>query len=73
MATTVARDSFARGEYKRFCGPDRTLLTDHRCDWCGQIRKRLFSYVWWSDDKREPMDDNGTWFCNLDCHRCYHD
>jgi hypothetical protein len=72
MATTVGRDPFARGEYKRFVQGNRSwTYGEWGCDWCGCKPARLYSYVWWPDDKPEPMDDNGGWFCNLDCFQTY--
>jgi hypothetical protein len=79
MATTVRRDPFVRGEYKRFVQGNRSwiygqcdrLHLNWGCDWCGQKPARLYSYVWWADDKPEPMDDSGRWFCNLSCFETY--
>ncbi len=68
MTTTVGRDPEARGEYKRFFKTTRNL---NNCDWCGTYRKVLYSYVWWADDKREPVLNSGHWFCNLECHNNY--
>lgn len=68
--TTIHRDPFARGEYKRFCTTN-TVIPLHSCRWCGQTPKRLYSYVWWSDARDEPWDDSGKWFCNLQCFHAY--
>ncbi len=68
MATTVGRDPFARGEYKRF---SEATHGRSNCGWCGTYPKVLYSYVWWADDRREPTDDSGKWFCNLECHNNY--
>jgi hypothetical protein len=74
MSTTVNRDPFARGDYKRFILGNRSLTyTPQACDWCGQTPPRLYSYVWWADDKPEPEEDSGYWFCNADCFHDYFD
>ena len=69
MAMTVRRDPFARGEYKRFCLDGGRYRV--KCDWCGQRKNRLFSYVWWSDDKPEPQEDSGEFFCDFSCFSSY--
>ncbi len=66
MATTVRRDCFARGEYKRF-----SKAGSDTCLWCGTSPRLLYAYVWWRDAKAEPRDDNGKWFCNLQCFEAY--
>jgi hypothetical protein len=63
----VARDPFARGEYER--------MTHYpgKCDWCGQHRKRLYSYRWVDDRVQQPSHSAGLpkQFCNLTCFRTY--
>jgi hypothetical protein len=69
---SVKRDPFARGEYKRFVQSNRSHVSNAwSCDWCGQKPDRLYSYVWWGDAKKEPQDDSGYWFCNLNCFQAY--
>ena len=67
MSTTVHRDPFARGAYRRFTlsNTDRA----HQCLWCGQKPRRLSSYVWERDDGQTIDHDNGEWFCTFDCFR----
>ena len=72
MADSIRHDPFARGAFKRTChGPGA-------CAWCGQERRRLFSYVWVSDgalDGQPSIFDrpqaNHT-ICNFDCFHSYH-
>jgi hypothetical protein len=64
----VQRDVFARGEYLRFTYANSTRSLS--CLWCGQKQKRLYSYVWWNDGKREP-EDNEQYFCNFGCFQAY--
>lgn len=58
----VRRDPFARVQYYRFCGTGE-------CANCGQNRDRVYSYVWWEDDKPKLPNyfDAEYWFCNLKC------
>ncbi len=72
MSMTVRREPFARGECKRFTTTNRHGDTwPTTCRFCGSVKKRMYSYVWWSDDKPEPRRDNDKWFCNIDCHDSY--
>jgi hypothetical protein len=48
MAHDVGRDPFARGAFRRECQPAG------KCAWCGQHRRRLYSYVWISGDCQSP-------------------
>lgn len=68
--TYVARDPFARGEYRReSAGPGS-------CSWCGQQRRVLYTYEWESDSgnigRRSGGPARGK-FCGLPCFRSYHD
>jgi hypothetical protein len=65
--SSVARNCFARGEYNRHsAGPGQ-------CHWCGQDRKRLYTYVWDKDaSSRRPDHSRSRPFCNLSCFRSYH-
>lgn len=64
--THVARDPFARGEYRReSAGPGS-------CSWCGQNRRVLYTYEWESDGGRRFGAARGK-FCGLPCFREYHD
>lgn len=68
MPITVKRDPFARGEYHRQAHQGGI------CRWCGQDRARLYSYVWWPDDRPEPGEvDHQTFerFCNLGCRDAF--
>jgi hypothetical protein len=67
MSVSVRHDAFARGAFERECvGPGE-------CHWCGDTRKRLFTYVWISDGSlsREPSIFNrhqsNHSFCNFQC------
>lgn len=62
----VARDPYARGEYHRRAeGPGQ-------CDWCGQVRKRLYSYTWEGDDNPGRGRRDSHRFCNRACHEQYY-
>lgn len=67
--TQVQHDPFARGAYNRTChGPGE-------CKWCGQERRRLFSYVWISDAQDRAnifaAQTGKRRFCNFDCFKSY--
>jgi hypothetical protein len=72
MPHSVRRDPFARGAFERAShGPGE-------CAWCGQKRKRVFTYVWLSDGAlggkpsifhRRQADHA---FCNFACFESYH-
>lgn len=64
MAKYVRRDPFARGEYRRDCWPNGP------CKWCGQQRKRVYSYTWIEDDKPRTQLSSET-FCDLNCFDAY--
>jgi len=68
-STTVERDPFARGEYRRFTIPNRDGRES--CDWCGQSPRRLYSYVWENDGSREAIAPDKHRFCNAGCRRAY--
>ncbi len=66
MATTVGRDPFARGEYRRIC-----VSNTHQkvtCKWCGSTPKRLYAYAWQNDDSPRSWESN-KFFCNLNCYK----
>lgn len=71
--TSVARDPFARGEYRR--QSEATSETHATCAWCGQQPRTLYRYAWADDShaSRHPLGHYRlSWsapFCNLDCHR----
>jgi len=65
MATTVARDPFARGAYERQSAGRGT------CRWCGQERRVVFTYTWRSDDGSCASFLNERTYCNLECFRSY--
>jgi len=69
MSTTIARDPFARGAYRRWTHAN----TDRggRCHWCGEEPRRLFSYAW-EPDGREEASDYDWAFCNKQCRDAYH-
>lgn len=67
MATTVRHDPFARGEYRRECAGAGT------CAWCGQARKRVYTYTWEEDSSsRRARYTDRRQFCNLECFDSYH-
>jgi len=72
MAHEVGRDGFARGALGRACHPAG------KCQWCGQQRTRLFSYVWVSDGSLagQPsivcVHQRKHGFCNFQCFESYH-
>ena len=72
MAHSVGRDPFARGEYERRC----IAQFRFKCAWCGQHRKRLYTYVWVPDDKAHHNTDsahcNAKPFCNFECFQSYY-
>ena len=68
-STTVERDPFARGEYRRFTIPNGDGLES--CDWCGQSPRRLYSYVWEDDGGRAAVAPDEHRFCNVGCRRSY--
>jgi hypothetical protein len=74
MSSRVARDPFARGEYARFCFSNTD--SDMSCDWCGQKPKRLYAYLWESDEamrRHTELDASGEkLFCNKQCFDSYH-
>lgn len=72
MPHSVRHDPFARGAFKRTCrGPGD-------CAWCGQKRKRVFTYVWVSDAALDGQPSifarhqANRVFCNFDCFHSYH-
>jgi hypothetical protein len=69
MAHTMRRDLFARGEYERVChGPVR-------CAWCGQTRRRVFTYVWARYDRTQfaaVEHRRAKTFGAFDCFTVYH-
>ncbi len=69
MAHLMRCDPFARGEYERVChGPGE-------CDWCGQKRPRIYSYVWVKDDRPQSTTADhrrATRFCAFDCFTSFH-
>lgn len=67
VGTTCQRDSFARGELVRFSSGG-----SGDCAWCGQTRKKVFSYVWWNDGRARPNRGHADhWFCGLDCMKAF--
>jgi hypothetical protein len=72
MAQTVRRDPFARGAFRRECKPDG------ECHWCGQHRRRLFTYIWVRDDSLCGRPGNShqhqarNAFCNFECFESSH-
>ena len=70
---TLQCNPFARGEYARFTfagvGPA------HECAWCGNKKRRLYAYIWWSDDHKSPSryDDGekANKFCDFSCFQSY--
>ena len=75
MATThVARDPFARGEYRReSTAGDLGWLGKVTCAWCGQHRRTLYTYTWEPDDRPDRNQSSDRYFCNLGCFRSYHE
>ena len=68
MTTYVRRDPFARGELRRDCHAE----AGQRCRWCGQRRRRLYSYTWESDARALcPFELSDKRFCNLGCADAY--
>jgi hypothetical protein len=72
MPHCVRHDPFARGGFKRKCrGPGD-------CAWCGQKRKRVFTYVWVSDGALDGQPNifirhqANHAFCNFSCFESYH-
>jgi hypothetical protein len=72
MSTLIKHDAFARASYKRTCKGPGT------CGWCGQRRKRVFTYIWVSDGAldgqpsifvRHQVDHA---FCNFDRFESFH-
>jgi hypothetical protein len=72
MAHSVHHDPFARGAFKR------TSLGSGECAWCGQKRKRVFTYAWVSDGALDGQPSvfvryQATHvFCNFACFEPYH-
>jgi hypothetical protein len=70
MPMSVGRDPFARGEYRRECQGPGT------CAWCGDKRRRVFTYVWINDDSHRPSIfaeyQRRHAFCNFACFLSYH-
>lgn len=62
---SVKRDPFARGEYIRTCRGAGT------CQWCGQQRKRVYSYHWEDNSARARLNPDGKTFCNFGCFQSY--
>jgi hypothetical protein len=66
----VRRDPFARGAFRRECKPDG------ECRWCGQHRRRLFTYVWVNDDSTRSSIFHQLQarnaFCNFECFDSSH-
>lgn len=65
----VGHDPFARGGFERTCkGPGE-------CHNCGQKLKRVYTYVWVSDDSGRPSIFNqhqaDHTFCSFDCFKSY--
>jgi hypothetical protein len=69
MALKMRRDPFARGEYERAChGPGE-------CEWCGQNRPRVFSYIWLPDGlslRARIERTRGRRFCCFSCFQAYY-
>jgi hypothetical protein len=72
MPHSVRHDPFARGAFKRTCrGPGE-------CTWCGQKRKRVFTYVWVSDGSLSGQPSifarhqANHVFCDFQCFKSYH-
>ena len=65
----VRRDPFARGDYRR-----TTHVDGKPCGWCGQCKRRMYSYEWESDDRPNPLRGscNPKVFCDFDCFVAYH-
>jgi len=70
MSTTIARDPFARGAYRRWTHANTARR--HRCRWCGAAPRRLVSYAWEPDDGWGEASDSDWWFCNKQCRDAYH-
>ncbi len=69
MPIAVGRNPFARGEYERTCHGQG------ECDWCGQTRRRVFSYLWVSDgsNSSHAMDHvRNKLFCNFECFTSFY-
>lgn len=62
---SVQRDPFMRGEYVRICQGAGV------CQWCGQKRKRVFTYQWQNDSTHNRLDRNEKTFCNFECFSSY--
>ncbi len=65
----VGRKPFARGEYARFAFPG----AGSGCDWCGNVRRTLYAYLWQSDSigARVPRRSDAQRehkFCSKGCH-----
>ena len=66
-AVYVGRDPFARGSFRRVSRGAGT------CDWCGQRRRRVYSYTWHPDGTYLRYGENKEAFCNMDCMKAYYD
>jgi hypothetical protein len=67
MTTTVRRDPFARGEYRR------ESIGHGECTWCG-TEKRVFTYEWEADAscfRHPPFGRTPKGFCDLGCFDAY--
>lgn len=73
MPRHYGRDPFARGEYHRFT--KRMLFKPIQCEWDGQERKTLYTFVWEPDDGNRcpPRFIGGLkFFCNMSCWKAYY-
>lgn len=62
MVVTVGWDPFARA------GLDRVAVGPGLCDWCGQQRQTLYTYLS-TDARLKPRRIRK--FCNLGCYRAF--
>jgi hypothetical protein len=72
--TIVRHDPFTRGGFQRECVPNP--IPRKTCGWCVNTPRRLYRYVWVSDDTNEPsifdrhQAEHG--FCNFGCFSSYY-
>ena len=72
MATSVKRDPFARGEFRRECKGNADGHAE--CAWCGGKPRRLYRYTWIPDGVRYALGYGARktkWFCNFSCYRAW--
>lgn len=68
MSLAVQRNPFARASLRRFTH----VGIHYKCRWCGQHKKRLYSYAVERDDNTRKVISDGIMFCDLQCYHSYY-